>query len=156
MHVCIVGSKTDNEIWGEHLKKTETLMEYATSMHSLATSVWEQRTSDPSDVDLNDRIKWTAKSCCEYFREGELVKMLQKDLRRLQFGNPSQVEESLLPPDEQGAPTYVENMFNKSPWALLDVGSCYNPFSHYSSLFNTTAVDIAPATKVSCIPKEHS
>lgn len=50
------------------------------------------------------------------------------------------------PPSPEGVEVLVGGWREKA-WRLLDVGSCYNPFSQWP-LFEVTAVDIAPAVEV--------
>lgn len=74
-------------------------------------------------------------------------KFLCKDMRRETFGNPTQLEPSLLPQTEEEVKKIVRS-FQDRLLHLLDVGSCYNPFNEYKD-FNVTAIDIAPAVGVS-------
>ena len=146
MYVCIMcaGEKSCDEIWSEHVRKDDLLLRYSHSMHILATSVWSPRQEFTGDGGGDDRIAWCIAACNEYFLDGRLVKLLQKDLRRLEFERETVAHPSLLPQDPQ---QFVESTFPR-PWSLLDVGSCYNPFSKHSDLFTVTAVDIAPACEV--------
>ena len=145
MHVCVcTGEKSCDEIWSEHVRKGKLLQRYAHSMYLLATSVWSPRQEFTGVDEGDDRIAWCVAVCKEYFLDGRLARLLQKDLRRLEFKRETVVHPLLLPPDPQ---QFVESTFPR-PWSLLDVGSCYNPFSKLSDLFTVTAVDIAPACKV--------
>ena len=144
MCVC-VGEKSCDDIWSEHVRKDSLLQRYSHSMHLLATSVWPPRQLDVTDDGAgDDRIAWCTEVCKEYFLDGRLAKLLQKDLRRLEFKRETVAHPLLLPQDPQ---QFIESTFPK-PWSLLDVGSCYNPFSKHSDLFTVTALDIAPACKV--------
>lgn len=111
-------------------------------MHSLATGPWTKHNGG--------RIKWCVDVCKEYFLQEEpaLGRFLRKDLRRQAFGNPTQLSPSLLPEGEEEI-TKIIASFRNHRLDLLDVGSCYNPFLEYRGLFNVTAIDIAPAVKVS-------
>lgn len=149
MHVFVAlcvcaGKKSCDEIWSEHVRKDELLQRYSHSMHMLATSVWSPRQELTDDDGGDDRIAWCIAACKEYYLEGRLVKLLQKDLRRLEFGKETVVHPSVIPQDPHH---FVTSTFSR-PWSLLDVGSCYNPFANHSDLFTVTAVDIAPACKV--------
>ena len=109
-------------------------------MHSLAVGPWMKHGGG--------RIQWCLEACKEYFQDGGVLeKVLRKDLRRKEFGNPTQLEDLLLPSNEEDCRTIVRS-FTERQLELLDVGSCYNPFSEFRELFNVTAIDLAPAVEV--------
>ena len=128
-------------MWSEHLRDRASLQHYSTAMHSLATGPWAKHGGG--------RIQWSVDTCEEYFTGGQLQKLLMKDLRRVHHGMPTVVPRELLPPTEEEVDRIVCS-FSSRKWTLLDVGSCYNPFSKYPH-FDVTAIDLAPAVPVSDI-----
>ena len=133
------GEKDAETLWKEHVKDKSALEQYSTAMHSLATGPWSKHGGG--------RIQWCVDTCQEYFISGGYMgKLLQKDLRRVQYNMPTALPRHLLPatPDEVDV---LVREYCSSQWRLLDVGSCYNPFSHYPQ-FDVTAIDIAPAVEV--------
>lgn len=113
-----------DKAWQKHSKDEETLVKYAAAMRQLATKHWESKCNSGSS-----RIRWIYDVCCEYF-DGEGLQKHRK--RERDIANKTEIELSF------------EECFTK-PYQLLDVGSCYDPFSIFSE-FQTTAIDIAPAT----------
>ena len=92
------------------------------------------------------RIKWCTETCLEYFYGGKLEQLIKKDIRRASHGNPTLLENGLLPShDDVGK---IVDKFSTRQLHVLDVGSCYNPFS-VEKRFLVTAIDIAPAVEVS-------
>ena len=59
---------------------------------------------------------------------------------------PTQVHSAWLPSAEEDVMKVV-SQFAGRKLVLLDVGSCYNPFSQFDE-FSVTAIDIAPAVEV--------
>jgi hypothetical protein len=113
-------------------------------MQCLATDLWSPRNAGDFPG-TRDRIDWCVASCWEYFCQGGLIKLLTKDLKRLEYGSQTIVDKVLISHlKKEDIGDYVLSQFPR-PWSLLDVGSCYNPFSTHSEVFNVTAVDIAPA-----------
>ena len=112
-------------------------------MQKLATGPWAEQGSG--------RITWCVDVCDEYFVGGALVKMIGKDLRRQEHNMRTLVPPELLPSSDTDLERTVQEMFGFRKWKLLDVGSCYNPFSKFDK-FEVTAIDIAPAhpTVLSC------
>nr|SVE70125.1 EOG090X0FUY [Eubosmina coregoni] len=109
-------------VWEQHCKDRNTLQEYAESMHLLATEHWEKLTAtDP----LTSRILWTRDSLRGYFHEGGLEKARLKN------------KTDHSPKDKID--------FSSSRIKLLDVGSCYNPFSTFTEELDVLAVDLHPA-----------
>ncbi|XP_003383071.1 PREDICTED: probable methyltransferase BMT2 homolog [Amphimedon queenslandica] len=128
-----------DKVWSVHLKDEDTLIKYSKAMHSLAVGPWMKHGGG--------RIQWCLEACKEYFQDGGVLeKVLRKDLRRKEFGNPTQLEDSLLPKSEEDYRTILES-FRGRRLELLDVGSCYNPFSEYRELLDVTAIDLAPAVE---------
>lgn len=114
------------EAWQKHTRDESKLLEYAQAMRKLATKHWESKPSSK----IMSRINWVYNVCCEYFNRDDLQKYR---LREKTIADKIEINMSI-----------TETSFTK-PYKLLDVGSCYNPFSIFSE-FQTTAIDIAPAT----------
>ena len=123
-------------MWSDHLQDKDSLKQYSEAMQRLATGPWAKQGSG--------RITWCVDVCEEYFSVGgALVKMIGKDLRRLGHDMPTIVPVELLPSSDADIEGTVKEMFGTKRWKLLDVGSCYNPFSKFDK-FEVTAIDIAP------------
>ena len=122
------------------MKDKEVLQVYSRAMHWLATGPWAGKNAE--------RI-WWCEQACEDYRSCRLEQLLIKDLRRISHEMPTYVPTSLLPASPCDVKELVKGL-NSRTWRLLDVGSCYNPFLA-SQLFDVTAIDIAPATKVTDI-----
>uniref|UniRef100_A0A1B6H6R3 S-adenosylmethionine sensor upstream of mTORC1 n=1 Tax=Homalodisca liturata TaxID=320908 RepID=A0A1B6H6R3_9HEMI len=113
--------------WSEHCQQTHVLEKYAENMKLLATEFWEKNNSKESDL---CRIKWVVNQCEEYFYKSGYVSATAKEnkLSTRYLNKPvKQVE------------------LSGDVLKLLDVGSCYNPFSNFS-IFEVTALDLMPAT----------
>ena len=76
-------------VWREHCEEGSLLQEYANAMHHLAVEIW---TKHPET-----RIDWCRKICREYFLEGGLKKVLEKERRGKLFAQ-KQHEASAEPP----------------------------------------------------------
>lgn len=127
------------DLWQAHLTDTHLLSAYSRAMAALAKGPWSMK--------QNNRIHWCIDRCNEYFHSGDaLQKLLLKDLRRVAHGMISVMCVECVPSSEEGVVKVVQEFRGRS-LRLLDVGSCYNPFSAHSQ-FDVTAVDIAPATEV--------
>ena len=98
-------------VWGRHLQKAETLQAYAKAMKTLATEHW-------TDVN-NSRILWTYKQIDKYYFNGGLQ---DEHLRDRKFAK------------RQGEIIAEENIPSIEKARVLDVGSCYNPFSVFERL----------------------
>lgn len=119
-----------DQVWREHLQNEDLLRRYAVAMHTLATCYWD-KTMEVSCKKDNSRIEWVVNSCREYFFRSRLLNMFRdKD---------DKVMKAL---DENF--NYQHHPYEISRVRLLDVGSCYNPFSEFAD-FEVTAIDIAPA-----------
>ena len=131
------GSDSIEKVWYDHLCDNDGLEKYSEAMERLATGPWAEQGSG--------RITWCVDVCEEYFRVGgALVKMIEKDLKRVEHNMPTLVPLELLPTSGSDIEKIVQGMFGSRKWKLLDVGSCYNPFKRFDK-FEVTAVDIAPA-----------
>ena len=97
--------------WEKHLERTETLQAYAGAMRRLATLHWTD--------DSNSRIQWVHKHIHNYyFRAG----IQSEHARDRKFAN--RLGEII--------PEVIPDNIEKA--RVLDVGSCYNPFSVYEEL----------------------
>ncbi|CAL8113018.1 unnamed protein product [Orchesella dallaii] len=121
------------EAWESHTSDHATLQEYSKAMHALATKIWDPRNKNiPVETDsrpkcfksssnnlqsvkLKCRLEWVLHCCEKYFSVDEA---------------------------KEGVTLHSEQ---SSKLKLLDVGSCYNPFSKYGNVFDVTAVDLCPA-----------
>ncbi|KAF6201490.1 hypothetical protein GE061_003881 [Apolygus lucorum] len=113
--------------WKDHCLNSELLQKYAASMRDLATSFWEK--NNAQNPSLN-RIYWVVEECENFFHGGQAEAVLkERKLHSRYFG-------------EESTKACSPVTF---PISMLDVGSCYNPFSKFD-VFNVTAIDIAPAT----------
>ena len=131
-------------MWSDHLQDKDGLKQYSEAMQKLATGPWAEQGSG--------RITWCVEVCDEYFSVGgALVKMIGKDLRRLGHDMPTLVPIELLPNSDADIERTVHEAFGARKLRLLDVGSCYNPFSKFDK-FEVMAIDIAPtrSTVLSC------
>lgn len=107
-------------VWINHCRNVPCLKKYASSMHKLATEHWEQlRVSNPA----TSRINWTWSFLQYYFFSGGLQQHRQK--------SNSDTE-------------WPKLILNESKVAVLDVGSCYNPFGEYEEL-DVLSIDLCPA-----------
>ncbi|XP_068246281.1 S-adenosylmethionine sensor upstream of mTORC1 isoform X2 [Palaemon carinicauda] len=96
-------------------------------MHELATEHWE----GTNQMNVS-RVLWIYNAIKQYFHEGELQRITEKEIRKLKHLE--------LNMDFCDCNRYKSSYKIK----LLDVGSCYNPFSTYSDL-EVTAIDLCPA-----------
>lgn len=64
-------------VWKEHCQNHELLSQYAEAMRILATDIWTQRP--------DTRIDWCYDVCVEYFQRGGLLKLREKEQRRLSY-----------------------------------------------------------------------
>jgi hypothetical protein len=63
-----------NDLWKEHIEKTDLLQDYASAMHDLATQHWGKNDKT--------RIDWCHDICLEYFYGGLLKSVLEREERR--------------------------------------------------------------------------
>lgn len=130
--------------WLEHLTSKSKLKSYATAMMELATNHWEPNDQKASTHSLRrqqqqqrSRIMWSVNYCREYFQQTETITALRdRELRLL----------NELKADAAAIEMEFEKRTAEERIKLLDVGSCYNPFSKFEE-FEVTAIDIAPATE---------
>jgi len=96
-------------------------------MHKLASQFWDTNNkNEPS----NCRISWIANNILKYFQEDFSYEIIREKSLAQRFNVNWDVNNI----------TSVPN----SPFYLLDVGSCYNPFQKYKS-FRVFPIDLAPA-----------
>lgn len=124
--------------WSQHLQYKPRLQIYSQAMQSLATTYWNTNTAvrnsnEGNQAKEHNRIEWAVKFCLEYFG---VALQYQRDRELC-------ILESLNTSFDQGVYDTWQNNLN-GRLKLLDVGSCYNPFSQYDE-FDVTAIDIAPA-----------
>ncbi|XP_054708224.1 S-adenosylmethionine sensor upstream of mTORC1-like isoform X2 [Uloborus diversus] len=107
-------------------------------MLKLATEVWSEKGES--------RIQWSYNTCIDYFFGQGLKRCLLRAARKkkIQFMKKSDILYSLNDEDLYLMPNNYENITRKLK--LLDVGSCYNPFSKFSE-FSCAAIDLTPATE---------
>ena len=112
-------------------------------MHLLATEHWEKLTAtDP----LTSRILWTRDTLHGYFREGGLEKARLKN----KSNHSPYTINTLFNYSVITLYFYIflrkdKIDFSSSRIKLLDVGSCYNPFSTFTEELDVLAVDLHPA-----------
>lgn len=130
--------------WLEHLKAKSQLRSYATAMMELATNHWEpndQKAAAQSrrrqQQQQRSRIMWSVNYCREYFQQTRtIVALRDRELRILNELNAESASATIA--------MEFEKRSAEPKIKLLDVGSCYNPFSKFDE-FDVTAIDIAPA-----------
>ena len=101
-------------IWRQHLDNEEVLRQYAEAMKQLATQHWS------GDTDTQSRIHWVHTEIEKYFHQGGLNHELTRDVK---FARRKDVEVIL-----------EENITKHERLQVIDVGSCYNPFSIFCNL----------------------
>lgn len=121
-------------VWKNHLANQHVLQNYASSMRDLATNHWPLLSSQDSDT---CRITWIHNQILAYFHQGGKAHEWERDeKRRNKLGEGFSVCDPGLKNDTK----------QMNRLLVLDVGSCYNPFSRYENL-DMIAIDIAPADK---------
>ncbi|KAM4553831.1 S-adenosylmethionine sensor upstream of mTORC1 [Fundulus diaphanus] len=120
-----------DKIWREHCEDEQTLSEYALAMKNLADNHWTKK------CEGEGRIEWCRSVCQEYFLDGGMKRMLEKDEKSaaLALGLSGQVLST--------TPSSVSPL---GKIRLLDVGSCFNPFLKFDE-FLTVGIDIVPAVE---------
>ncbi|XP_044750448.1 S-adenosylmethionine sensor upstream of mTORC1 [Coccinella septempunctata] len=129
-------NKGFEKAWDEHCKNDDLLLKYANAMKILATNHWQNNFTDKSKAFC--RVEWIYKYCLQYFTDEESSEKLRQRQRELDIAEKIDISVNIpfLP--------------QKPVLKLLDVGSCYNPFSVYN-IFEVLAIDIAPASP--CVNK---
>ncbi|XP_050302335.1 S-adenosylmethionine sensor upstream of mTORC1 [Anthonomus grandis grandis] len=113
--------------WQNHCSNEENLRKYARAMHDLAVKHWDFNAQNNDKV--ISRVMWVYDSTIEYF--SCLDKYWQKEIRIHKNNSFGEVVE-------------LGQLAKGERLKVLDVGSCYNPFSTFKE-FDVMAVDIAPA-----------
>ncbi|XP_030622523.1 S-adenosylmethionine sensor upstream of mTORC1 isoform X1 [Chanos chanos] len=121
-------------IWREHCEDEQTLSEYAMAMKSLARNYW------PNSCEGEGRIEWCRSVCQEYFLDGGMRRMLEKDEKIAWHASVLNGAPLSTPP------LSVPASFQSGKMRLLDVGSCFNPFLKFEE-FLTVGIDIVPAVE---------
>ncbi|XP_046972328.1 S-adenosylmethionine sensor upstream of mTORC1 [Vanessa cardui] len=115
--------------WQNHCSNKDVLHTYAKFMQKLATTHWEENSSDKLNS-ASSRIKWCADFSYDYFVNKSFEKCSQKEVE-IGENNDIRINE--------------KEQFSE-PYKLLDVGSCYNPFKIYD-FFDVLAIDLCPANE---------
>uniref|UniRef100_A0A8C5EJG2 S-adenosylmethionine sensor upstream of mTORC1 n=1 Tax=Gouania willdenowi TaxID=441366 RepID=A0A8C5EJG2_GOUWI len=118
-----------DRIWREHCEDEQTLSQYALAMKNLADNHWTK------NCEGEGRIEWCRSVCQEYFLDGGMKRMLEKDAK-----SAATINTSRPAPDQQSSISQLGKM------RLLDVGSCFNPFLKFDE-FLTVGIDIVPAVE---------
>ncbi|XP_026880355.2 S-adenosylmethionine sensor upstream of mTORC1 isoform X1 [Electrophorus electricus] len=126
------------KIWREHCEDEQTLSEYAVAMKSLADNHWAKK------GDGEGRIEWCRSVCQEYFLDGGVRKVLEKDEKAARHAAATCGTPLNTQPDSS-LPSFSSN-FQFGKMRLLDVGSCFNPFLKFDE-FLTVGIDIVPAVE---------
>ena len=64
---------SEDAVWSEHMQDEKSLQEYSASMHSLASLTWKK--------DKNNRIEWCKRIISNYYKEGGLKNLYEKNLK---------------------------------------------------------------------------
>ncbi|XP_055929631.1 S-adenosylmethionine sensor upstream of mTORC1-like isoform X2 [Argiope bruennichi] len=123
-----------NKVWQEHIKEEDLRKKYSQAMMKLATEIW---------VGKDCRIEWSYRACMNFFYHGGLEKFLAREKKIKELSIIKGKETPGISDDTR------QNNFDfstKRQLKLLDIGSCYNPFSKFSE-FSCVAIDLTPATK---------
>uniref|UniRef100_H3CSR8 S-adenosylmethionine sensor upstream of mTORC1 n=1 Tax=Tetraodon nigroviridis TaxID=99883 RepID=H3CSR8_TETNG len=140
-----------DKIWREHCEDEQTLSEYALAMKNLADNHWTKK------YEGEGRIEWCRSVCQEYFLDGGMKRMLEKDEKSANVT----VDVTAVSASPQPYHTIrrVSLLFycvrgdlccsslpQLGKIRLLDVGSCFNPFLTFDE-FLTVGIDIVPAVE---------
>ncbi|XP_015208146.1 S-adenosylmethionine sensor upstream of mTORC1 isoform X2 [Lepisosteus oculatus] len=125
-----------DKIWREHCEDEETLCEYAVAMKNLADNHWAKSSEGEG------RIEWCRSVCQEYFLDGGMKKMLEKDEKRARLA----IAMSATPLNAHWNSAPQKMGYQSGKIRLLDVGSCFNPFLKFDE-FLTVGIDIVPAVE---------
>ncbi|XP_034031901.1 S-adenosylmethionine sensor upstream of mTORC1 isoform X2 [Thalassophryne amazonica] len=124
------------KIWREHCEDEQTLSEYAFAMKNLADNHWAK------NCEGEGRIEWCRSVCQEYFLDGGMKRMLEKDAKNAAHAMSVTKASANAEPNgivQSSIPTLGK-------MRLLDVGSCFNPFLKFDE-FLTVGIDIVPAVE---------
>ncbi|XP_066153631.1 S-adenosylmethionine sensor upstream of mTORC1 [Euwallacea fornicatus] len=118
--------------WSSHCRNKEKLSEYAAAMQDLAINHWDRKKNNNQKV--VSRIIWLYEACKTYFNNIEEFRQRECYVFQTCIGKTENLETLPIKPISRG-----------TKYTLLDVGSCYNPFSQFE-IFDVTPIDIAAAT----------
>ncbi|XP_068714696.1 S-adenosylmethionine sensor upstream of mTORC1-like isoform X1 [Montipora foliosa] len=120
------------KVWDSHCANKEALKKYASAMHVLAVNHWAKQSPE-------GRVEWCHRTAIDFFKRGGLGKLMEKQKRRREFSLDVNAccccFETNKIKDHQDSGEKLH---------LLDVGSCFNPFSVYHD-FYSVAIDLQPA-----------
>jgi len=128
------------KVWENHCNDKETLEEYASAMRILAVNHWTKQAPE-------GRVEWCYKTAIEFFKGEGLKKLMEKQRRKRQFSGDVReccccfVTEKTRICSTTVYPAVSEKLL------LLDVGSCFDPFSEYEDVYSV-AIDLQPAEKM--------
>ncbi|XP_053742302.1 S-adenosylmethionine sensor upstream of mTORC1 [Synchiropus splendidus] len=123
-----------DKIWREHVEDEQMLCEYALAMKNLADNHWSL------NCEGEGRIEWCRSVCQEYFWDGGMKRMLEKDEKSATYSaGPAESSPGVRP---HGSVFSAQGRKMR----LLDVGSCFNPFLKFDE-FLTVGIDIVPAVE---------
>ncbi|KAM4601855.1 S-adenosylmethionine sensor upstream of mTORC1 isoform 3-T3 [Polymixia lowei] len=125
-----------DKIWREHCEDEQTLSEYALAMKNLADNHWAKNSEGEG------RIEWCRSVCQEYFLDGGIKRMLEKDEKSARLA----VGLTAAALSAQPYSTIPSSISHLGKMRLLDVGSCFNPFLKFDE-FLTVGIDIVPAVE---------
>lgn len=125
-----------DKIWREHCEDEQTLSEYANAMKNLADNHWTKK------CEGEGRIEWCRSVCQEYFLDGGLKKMIEKDEKSAAAA----MGFTTATVNVQQHSTLPGSLSQPGKMRLLDVGSCFNPFLKFDE-FLTVGIDIVPAVE---------
>ncbi|XP_007892752.1 S-adenosylmethionine sensor upstream of mTORC1 [Callorhinchus milii] len=139
-----------DKIWREHCEDEETLSEYAVAMKNLADNHWSK------SCEGEGRIEWCRSVCQEYFLNGGMKRVLEKDEKRARLAismatpvlNVQSTERNDDYLSSNGILTSLDARLVRlsGKIRLLDVGSCFNPFVKFDE-FLAVGIDIVPAVE---------
>lgn len=125
-----------DKIWREHCEDERTLSEYANAMRNLADNHWTKK------CEGEGRIEWCRSVCQEYFLDGGMKKMMEKDKKSAAAA--LGLTAAAVTVQSHSTVSSSSSPFGKM--RLLDVGSCFNPFLKFDE-FLTVGIDIVPAVE---------
>ncbi|XP_014003619.1 S-adenosylmethionine sensor upstream of mTORC1 [Salmo salar] len=125
------------KIWREHCEDEQTLSEYALAMKNLADNHWAKT------CEGEGRIEWCRSVCQEYFLDGGMKRMLEKDEKSARLAMATSAATLSAQPYSSFIPRSISQL---GKMRLLDVGSCFNPFLKFDE-FLTVGIDIVPAVE---------
>ncbi|XP_021431750.1 S-adenosylmethionine sensor upstream of mTORC1 isoform X2 [Oncorhynchus mykiss] len=125
------------KIWREHCEDEQTLSEYALAMRNLADNHWAKT------CEGEGRIEWCRSVCQEYFQDGGMKRMLEKDEKSARL---AMAMSATALSDQPYSSSIPRSILQLGKMRLLDVGSCFNPFLKFDE-FLTVGIDIVPAVE---------